>query len=364
MYVEEIGKTEVFPNNLCITYFLISTSRSIDEIKKLVDRGIAIFGIGALGNSLAALNTFGIKPAVLCNSNDEINGGHLFGYEMISTWDVISNYEQYYIIVPEIRDVIRSAIIRQMLYAGIKDFSLIKAVRLPDFERLGDMEPLKKSFMCSINKFAFPILIDKTIINDYFFNYMAGICWWHLIYKWVYETYKNKNNVKMLDIGPGIGFFSDCVKNLIDVNIDWIDLYVNNSYAYNVAENVMVMNIETNDVPSDKKYDFIVMTEVIEHFSYNPVPTLRKIRGLLKEEGFLFLSCPHNMQFYSHRTWRDMPTPGDEILFSYHDHIYEFSHRELLEICSEAGFIVVREGFSCVGKSNLMLSVSQIKKPN
>jgi len=358
MHIEYIGKTGVFPNNLCTTFFLISVNRSVDEIKKLTSgSGIAMYAVGNLGNSLAALNMLGIKPSVLCNSNDEVIGGHLFGYKVISTWDVISNGEQYYIIIPEIRDESRSSIIRQILYAGIKDFSLIKAIPLPDFERLGDMEPLRDSLIRSMNKVNFQTIFSGGIINSFFFERVSGICWWHLIYKWVYETYKSKNNIRMLDIGPGLGFFSDCIKNLIDVCIDWIDLCANKP-LFNIADSTIVMNIETDDVPSDKRYDFIVMTEVIEHFSYNPVPTLRKIKSLLKEDGFFFLSCPHWTQFYSYRTWRDMPTPGDEIPFSYHSHIYEFSHKELLEMCTEAGFVVVREGFSCTGNSNLMLRAS------
>jgi SAM-dependent methyltransferase len=42
----------------------------------------------------------------------------------------------------------------------------------------------------------------------------------------------------------------------------------------------------------ERKFDIVTMTEVLEHFRYQPVDALRKIRGVLKDDGVFLLTTP------------------------------------------------------------------------
>ena len=93
----------------------------------------------------------------------------------------------------------------------------------------------------------------------------------------------------------------------------------------------------------------IILTEILEHFNYNPVPTLKKIRNLLTENGRLYLSTPDASQwgrvtkYYS--TISDMPAPRRGLpLFD--AHIYQYKKQELLNILISAGFVIQRFGYS------------------
>lgn len=76
-----------------------------------------------------------------------------------------------------------------------------------------------------------------------------------------------------------------------------------------------INNIEIDPFPNNVKFDIIIFTEVLEHFNFHPVPTLKKICNLLSEQGKLYLSTPDGgwfqwgriTKYYS--TINDMPLP-------------------------------------------------------
>ena len=43
----------------------------------------------------------------------------------------------------------------------------------------------------------------------------------------------------------------------------------------------------------DNNFDGIIMCEVLEHFNFNPLPTLREINRILKQGGLLYLTTPN-----------------------------------------------------------------------
>lgn len=77
------------------------------------------------------------------------------------------------------------------------------------------------------------------------------------------------------------------------------------------------------DFPDDKKYDFIVAGEVIEHLE-DPRPLLARIRRMLTPQGRAFISTPSNSATV--------------------DHIYLFRHAtEIRELLESEGFAIEAE---------------------
>jgi len=365
MLIDYLEKKALLPRNGCKVSFLFSNNNDLDEIKKMADAGrkIILFSVGNLAESLLALYSVGVKPDALCNSSKEIYSNSIFGYDILSTWDIISNYKKYYIIIPETAPEVRLSIIRQLIWNNVISFSFVKDFVWPDYKKINNGDKLNDSLLLTMNEMVRDVdiisllLSDRPIDSDYLF-WMQCSANWHLVYEWFFMEFAGVG-ISMLDIGPGFGVFSNSIKKLVNLSIDWIDFRTSDEIPRESIENIFVANIETEKILKKDKYDAIVMTEVIEHFNYNPLPTLVKIKGLLKEDGVLFISCPHWHRHYSYQTWRDMPQPGTDLPFKFHGHVYEYTHDELLEICGEAGLRIVREGVSVSGSSNLMLKIDK-----
>ena len=368
MIIEYIEKMGILPRELrneatkgrlgCKICVMVSNNNTIKEIIAKLDSGvkIAVFAAGDLAGSLQVINAVGIQPTVLCNSDSAVYGNSVFGYRIISAWDVIKNRDNYYIIIPDgVNDSILKEMIYQMVYHGIEAFSYLKSVTFPDFDRIENGNVLRDAYFKIVNEGYKSSYLSKPVNFDGF----IGINWWNRIFEWVYQEFKEKKEFLMLDIGPGHGFFSRLVSSLVDVRIDWVNI---GEFIFNhdIIDNFYVLDIETEEIPTDKKYDVIIMTEVIEHFKFNPVPTMVKIKGSLREKGLFFLSCPPFRNLFIYRAWKDMPLPGKEIpKISYHDHIYQYSLDDLKNISGEAGFKIIKEDVSVFGNTNLMLCVSE-----
>lgn len=108
-------------------------------------------------------------------------------------------------------------------------------------------------------------------------------------------------------------------------------------------------NIQLDPVPWPEKFDVIVMTEVLEHFNFAPLPTLQKIRAALAPGGVFFLTTPdaaewgRQTKYYS--KLKDLP-PADPSKTFIDDHIWVYDKKELLRLVQGAGFEVVRFAYS------------------
>jgi SAM-dependent methyltransferase len=356
MNIEFLEKTAI-SGDLVHSSFLCSTNYRINDILAQTDKDIAVFALSKLADCLLALSSVGIAPTVVCNSNPGMTGKRVFGYTVVNTWDLLANKDSYYFIIPITNDNTRSSIMRQLILNGVKQFSFVHNVLLPDFSTTGFGERLEKALLQAIDHHVDYWTTDGFWISKGFWHFVNGSAWWNRIIEWIEEDVERSADTRMLDIGPGIGLFSSLVKLLKNTRIDWIN--IDASFITDIAEKVIIANIETDDIEITDKYDIIVMTEVIEHFSYNPVPTLKKIGNYLAPNGRFYLSCPQWHRLYSYKSWRDMPLPGTPLQLDYHDHIYEFSRDELYEICVEAGFDVIREGFSGQGNTNFALGLAE-----
>ncbi len=179
--------------------------------------------------------------------------------------------------------------------------------------------------------------------------------WSPYLTRWIYQHYlkiKHTSNTRCLDIGIAYGTLATFVKilsqNKTEVDgIDFTSRYMSVDAKEILGFGIETLNIEVDDLPesiSNHKYDFILLTEVIEHWNFNALPTLKKIRQLLSPTGSLFLSTPVRGKFWipvegQADNWKELPQPT--ILDKYPDkHVYIWSESELEEAITAAGMKV------------------------
>lgn len=142
---------------------------------------------------------------------------------------------------------------------------------------------------------------------------------------------KNKDAF-ILDIGCGVGnFVGDCVVTHGRINVKGIDISDDAvSYAQSINLPVeKIDNISSFAKSSSEKYDFILMSHVLEHLDKSSViDTLEIIKNnLLKDNGIIFISVP-NAQSATHAYW------------AYEDftHNLLFTTGSLIYVMKSAGF--------------------------
>jgi len=177
---------------------------------------------------------------------------------------------------------------------------------------------------------------------------------WLPIAKWIYEDRLSRRSANCLDIGCAFGTLALYCRRILDCNmfcIDCTDAYMSKTLAAAHGITFAVNNIELDSFPWNQRFDIIVLTEVIEHWNFHPLPTLKKIAGLLTENGRLYLSTPNAAdvgrvtKYYA--SMADMPPPeshraGIQLV---NDHVWQFNDEELLDIARAAGFTVRRCSF-------------------
>lgn len=156
-------------------------------------------------------------------------------------------------------------------------------------------------------------------------------------------------------------------RNILDIGCGWgtMALYAQRLYG----ADVYCLDMEERDIPfkgiTFKKlnveydrlpfrwpffYNKIVMTEVLEHLTCSPIPTLKKINSWLEKDGFLYLSTPDACdplwgritKYYNHIG--EMPDPNPQIRKYFADeHIYQYQESELLYLFDKTGFEVVKK---------------------
>lgn len=109
-----------------------------------------------------------------------------------------------------------------------------------------------------------------------------------------------------------------------------------NSLAAEVARSkgFVVHGCTLEEFKTDKKYDVVVLSNVLEH-SLNPADMLRAIHGLLNPNGQVWISCPNSQSWLRSafgRFWINWHVPF---------HVVHFSSKTLRDILSTTQFAVV-----------------------
>ncbi|KPU43423.1 bifunctional 3-demethylubiquinone-9 3-methyltransferase/ 2-octaprenyl-6-hydroxy phenol methylase [Oxobacter pfennigii] len=170
--------------------------------------------------------------------------------------------------------------------------------------------------------------------------------YWDSISKWMYEEKDKRKIDKCLDIGCGYGTLLIIAQKIYGSDIygiDFLDSYLSKDIIEKYNLNFKICNAETDTLPWECRFDIIFLTEVIEHFNFNVIPTLIKIRESLSDDGVFYLSTP-DAEWYGkiteyYKDYKDMPS-AEKNIPTKDCHIYVFNKNELLEIFNDVGFEV------------------------
>ena len=145
------------------------------------------------------------------------------------------------------------------------------------------------------------------------------------------------------------------------IQIDWLDVPQKENYwQENSTDHFKALMaqhdvkqylgyVEADDAPiPPKKYDCIVLAQVMEHFIYNPIPTFKKLATLLTSRGHIYVAVPFDHKFYNVRSWKEMPTydslsDGERqrrTTVNNYGHFHEYSYEQAVEIFENVGLEV------------------------
>jgi SAM-dependent methyltransferase len=186
---------------------------------------------------------------------------------------------------------------------------------------------------------------------------------WHTIAQWIVEDAPRLGVQRCLDVGSGYGtvaLFCQRTTGAPAYCLDVIPLLAPELIA---AEGLTFAqrNVELAPIPWPGTFEIVTFTEVIEHLFYHPRVALKHIATALAPHGRLYLSTPDAREwgrvtrFYASPAV--MPMPGDPLNPALGGHVYQYTMDELLEIVTEAGFVVERQGYS-LGGANRHLNLT------
>lgn len=164
--------------------------------------------------------------------------------------------------------------------------------------------------------------------------------WTHLPF-WLARDLPRGPQVRVLDIGCAYGtlaLYSRLMTGGQTYCVDMVEGGLAPDLARTFGLHFAPCNIERDPFPWDIRFDAILLTEVLEHFNFHPVPTLKRIRALMAGGGRLYLSTPDAGRWGRERryaTYRVMPAPNPALPVT-DAHIYLYDWLELQEIFAEA----------------------------
>jgi SAM-dependent methyltransferase len=175
-------------------------------------------------------------------------------------------------------------------------------------------------------------------------RYWTHIAGW-MVVDWVERAVSAQRPVTaIVDIGCGYGTLLAYAAQMYGASGTCVDVvqYLQPPVMQRYGLSFVAANIEKDTLPSRSGYDVAIMTEVLEHLNFQPVPTLKKIHASLRPGGAFFLSTPdadggwgRTTKYYpslaaipeldSKRKWID-------------DHVWQYNQTELEEVLHAAGF--------------------------
>jgi len=157
-----------------------------------------------------------------------------------------------------------------------------------------------------------------------------------------YLTYRSRLDIipfsgegKLLDIGCGNGRY---LSNLQELG--WKTYGIEqNSRSSQYAREELDLNVETGDLLNhkykDKFFDVITMWHSLEHI-FEPIPTLKEVKRILKDDGFLVIAVPNINSFAAKvfkEYWYQLEIPI---------HLIAFTPNSISKMLDTAGFKINR----------------------
>lgn len=370
MQVSLLKHTIKAPTEYSYAYILITNGSTIDDILSAQKSGKKIVFFGSTPESYMywlILQEHGIKPDYACDTYCETSFSN-HGIQMRPYWELLAEKDKYYFIITIPKRIHIPGVMKQLFYAGIDEFGIVYSQWSKDFKS-SNQKLLQAAFYDSIN--------EVFSQESFFCNYekLANLCrtalegagYWDVLYMSIFKLYKNKKHgkqpIRYLEIGAGTGIMSFSLKKLLgeSIQMDWFDvpakekIWQENSTdyfqslmkKYDISQYLGYIESDNFPVPP-KKYDCIVLAQVMEHFIYNPVPTFKRLASLLTRQGHIYVSVPFEQRFYNVRSWKETPA-YDEVddeqrqrrtLINDYGHFHEYSYDQAVEVFEKAGLEV------------------------
>lgn len=156
---------------------------------------------------------------------------------------------------------------------------------------------------------------------------------------------------KILEVGCGLGYLTHALRKA-GHNVRGLDISSNAVTEAKAAFGDNYICADVNDfaaAPGGERFDFIVMTEVIEHLD-DPITVLRALRALLKPGGVALVSTPSKDFLPQTAVWRTDNPPV---------HLAWYSKTSLREIARRADFRIKFADFREYNESK----VAQLESP-
>jgi SAM-dependent methyltransferase len=143
---------------------------------------------------------------------------------------------------------------------------------------------------------------------------------------------------------------------LSNIEIDGFPFTQENEHSYETAavtttSDVVEYERRVSLDPENVKYDVIFMGEVLEHWNFNPVPTLRRLKQLLKFDGRIIITTPNGISLpwllspteyrgqANYKTFQDMPDPGQNVTVL-DAHVHCYTAQEMHDIARDTGLFM------------------------
>jgi SAM-dependent methyltransferase len=133
---------------------------------------------------------------------------------------------------------------------------------------------------------------------------------------------------------------------------------------YNVHPTSGYLNdVWQNGLPyPDNHFDAVILSEVIEHLNFNPLPVLQEINRILKKDGILYVTTPNQVNLINRikiimgRSIRnsisDSVTQLDQTKHTICGiHWREYTLEELIQLLEITGFTVMAYSYSHLAKT-------------
>jgi 2-polyprenyl-3-methyl-5-hydroxy-6-metoxy-1,4-benzoquinol methylase len=161
-------------------------------------------------------------------------------------------------------------------------------------------------------------------------------------------TLVDRRNSLILDIGCGSGFLGEFLKKETGAIVYGVDIShkdvklakerVDKAFVFDIED----MNQEWPDEIKEKRYNYIIISEVLEHLLY-PEILLDRIKGLINKDSEIIITVP-NILFWKNR----LKIFFGKFEYSYEGlmdrgHIHFFSWKSLKKTVKDGGYKIIKE---------------------
>ncbi len=352
------------------------------DLNQMKEYPVAIFGTGLEAFFIGKyLEHQGMRIECFLNNDLKMEGRFLGGKPIQSPKQVWG--QNFFIVAAMSNAKYLNEVLWQLKVHGEQNYAVALMETYHAFTEEGTLSQLQMLTMQIISRIlcegkSISQIIHPVINVGPFRNLVSAfdeLCWsttWiHHLMQWFYDKYRQTDagcRITMLEIGPGKGLFSAMAHQISpSISIEWLMFDMREKSAKAVSGRYdwwpaklfpsYFGMIEEPQYKIDKKFDIIVMTEVMEHFCVNPQVTLCKIADMLAENGELYLSTPDWGHLPIYDAYDDIPdfTSLEEYQDLYVGHAYQYTKSELLRILGECGLKVEKYALSDGGNHNLLI---------